>query len=123
VGVDQLVGVRNHARYRCAEFQTFERFVLEWLPAQNPADLDPIFRPQTDFLARQDGAIAFDHLGRQESLDQTAEWIGRTVGRAISFPRRNASVHGDYREYYSDRSRRAVDAHYSADVEALDYAF
>jgi hypothetical protein len=38
-------------------------------------------------------------------------------------PRKNISQHAHYSTYYTDLTRRAVEEHYAADIEAFGYTF
>jgi len=122
-GLDGRVFVNNPDHYQVAEAATFERFVLEWLPARNPGKLDPLFRKQCGFLEDEAGAIAFDHVGRVEDLAKTEQWLSSHLQREIRLPRFNQSRHPPYSECYSPEMRRVVEAIYAEDIERLDYRF
>lgn len=122
-GLDGSVDVRQPSTYRSADFTDFTRFVREWLPGQDYAGLDPIFRCQADFVTDGTGAAKLDHLGRVERLDETADWIGEVTGTRPTIGRRNASDHGDYRGYYDAALRDAVGAFYARDIALFRFEF
>ncbi len=122
-GHDARIYVENRHLYRVPEFRTFERFVLDWLPAQDPRKLDPLFRPQTHFLLDDAASLPYDHIGRLEQLSATEGWLNRQLGKSIQFPHYNRSVHGQYRECYSTEMRDKIGQIYAEDIAHLGYAF
>ncbi len=86
-------------------------------------------RPQHEFI--------FDHARRQQ-----VEFIGRferfnedfktlcsnlqicaETQASCVLPHKNASVHGPYRDYYDDHTRRLVAKRYGEDIEDFRYTF
>ena len=81
-----------------------------------------LVRPQWDMLVDAQGALAMDFVGRYECLDQSMRDVCRHLGiPATTLPRRNASEHGDYRQYYDDELLRIVTDFYRRDFDGLDY--
>ena len=72
--------IQDPDRYDCAEFATFERFVLDWLPGRELEHEDPVFRPQSHFLLDRGGAIGVTHLGQIERPDSYLPFIEETIG-------------------------------------------
>ncbi len=122
-GRDGLVKVRNGGTYQFQRFENFEHFVNDWLAPRNPSRLDPIFRPQTDFLLDEAGAMPFDHIGKFEELAATEVWLRATLPRTRNLAHLNASERIDYRKYYTPQLRDLVARIYARDVELLGYDF
>lgn len=61
-----------HPDYALPEFENFERFAIEWLPARNIETLDYVFRSQSGFIEGSDGTLLVEDLVTLPTLD--AEW-------------------------------------------------
>jgi len=67
---------------------------------------------------------SLDYIGRFENLQNDFRHACRVVGLLKSdLPHRNASTHQHYSHYYSQSTRDAVAAAYSADIELFEYTF
>lgn len=83
------------------------------------------FRPQSYWinLPGKD-AHAMDFLGRFERLDEDMREIAERLSLDIGPPKRTrASAHGDYRDAYSQKTRRVVEDIYAGDIAAFGYEF
>lgn len=119
------IKVRIHCpeQYADPAFADFDRFVLEWLPAQNRADIDSVFQDQSAYVLDRNGVAAFDHVGRFDDLHETEAWVSEVIGRPVRFGRGNASRHADYRTYYRPETIDAVAAYYRRDIDLFDFSF
>lgn len=122
-GHDGRVFVNNPEHYQVPEAETFERFVLEWLPARKPERLDPLFRRQCSFIENAAGEIDFAHVGRLEDMAATERWLTDQLGREVRLPQYNQSRHPPYAECYTPAMRKLVDDIYGEDIERLQYRF
>jgi hypothetical protein len=105
-----------------AGFDCFDDFVTGWLtPAR--AQRQQHLVPQCRYLAGRDGRIGVDCVGRFENLAEDFGRIARRLGISAGLAELNRSRHDDYRDYYSERSRRIVGEVYGEDVRALGYEF
>lgn len=120
---DNAVTVRGAEQYCIPAFETFERFVLDWLEPRDLGRLDPIFQRQARFLRGTDQHLHYDHLGRFEALGETEAWLSQTLERNIVFPRTNGASPGEYRAHYTPALRDAIARIYAPDVELLGYDF
>lgn len=124
VGGDYQGAVRHPHLYRIPQFDTFERFVEEWLPGREPSRLDRALQPQCLYVCDADGKIILDHLGRFENLEPTIAFLRKTVGDFGPIGRSNRSgASTDYRSLYTPRLVDAVASIYSDDVRYLGYTF
>jgi len=75
-------------------------------------------RPMTDWLP--EGVM--DFIGHVESLEDF-EALGEHLGIEGEFPVLNTSSHGEYRKYYTEKTREIVAELYASDVQRFDYQF
>lgn len=124
MGGHVTAGIRNAAQYQIPEFDSFERFVKEWLPRQNLEKTDGVFRLQTSYILNLQGDLLVDHVGRLEDLAPTLLWLKNNIPTPISIPRSNLSgepVH--YRELYSHDTAEIVKHLYQKDISFFNYQF
>jgi hypothetical protein len=117
------VRILNGQRYQIPEFETFERFVNDWLLARDLQRLDGVFRPQACFVRNAKGGLPLDFLGRFENLDLTEAWLADVTGSQIRLPHFNAASSVDYRSCYTPRLKNLVGDLYGDDVAAFGYDF
>lgn len=117
------IRIRGEGQYRVAEFETFERFVREWLDGRDLHGLDGVFRPQVNYVQDATGATPLDFLGRFEQLDLAAAWLAEKTDRPFDLPRLNASERGAYRQHYAGNLANLVGDIYAADIGAFGYDF
>lgn len=119
---DRLVSDYNHARsrpesgrHRRIAQRSFEEFLTG---EARRAD-----SRQVPLLLNQRGEIGVDFLGRFEQFSAHAQHVLSQLGIEAELPHQNAHPHGDYRQFYDDRSRAFVGEHWREDVERLGYDF
>lgn len=124
-GVGGIVaGMQNPQQYRVPEFESFDRFVHEWLAPREVITLDGVFKPQHWFLYSPEGELLVNHLGKLENLEPTYAFIEHSIGQAIDLPRSNQSGERiDYRQVYTPETRAIVESIYRQDVETFGYDF
>lgn len=119
------MGIKKPSQYHIKEFESFERFVLEWFCYQNPYDLDYVFQPQHKFVFGPDEELLVDWLGCIENIDVTLSKVKERTGRPVTLEVKNST--GDqsrYEDFYT--SQRMVDIvaeQYRKDLELLNYSF
>ncbi|OJS99855.1 hypothetical protein BEE62_06990 [Marinobacter nauticus] len=121
------MGVHKPNQYRIPEFESFERFVCEWLPQQQIEKLDYIFRPQWMFVCDGQGEVMVDHLGRIEEMNATAGILADKLGQKISIKNENStrsSRQSDFREAYTRPEMiDIVRSVYGRDIDLFKYSF
>ena len=97
----------------------FAAFVLE-----GTKKIPRIGRPQLRTLTTPSGRQV-DFIGRTEHFDRDLAIAREHLGLPPIdvAPRRNASMHGHYSEYYDDRTRARVAELFADDIEAFGYTF
>lgn len=124
IGGELQAGVWRPQQYRVAEFESFERFVREWLPARKVEKLDAIFRPQSHFVCDSAGLVLVDHLGSLDDLEPTFEFLRKQIGKVPPIGSSNRSGERiDYRNLYTPELVDIVGRFYASDVEAFGYDF
>lgn len=116
--------IRSPARYQTPEFESFERFVLEWLPSRDLNREDYVFRPQSQFVLNKWDEIGVSNLGRIEEPDSYLPYLEDTLGRQIEIRHLNRTADPfRYREAYTLEMRATLAGCYSVDLERFNYDF
>ena len=124
VGESYRAGMWRPHLYRGPEFESFERFVREWLAPRDVTKLDGVFQPQSLFLCDRNRKLLVDHAGRLEDLGPTYAFIERHVGAIAPLARANRSGDAvDYRDHYSPALAKLVGDIYRDDIERFGYDF
>ena len=83
-----------------------------------------IVKPQYLQLIDAQGEIAMDYVGRYEHLQLSVDEIcNRLQIKAVPLEIRNASAHKQYREYYDDELKSAVEMVYREDLKQFNYSY
>lgn len=125
-GQTDSMGVQNPGQYQIPVFDSFERFVNEWLPAQDLLKTDFIFQPQSHFACDANGEIMVDFVGKVESLNKDMQVVSERLGRNISVGKSNSTrlAGMDYRSAFtSNEMIDAISMLYRDDVDKFDYHF
>lgn len=124
-GQGPIAAITSPHLYQVPEFDSFDRFVTEWLPRQRIERLDEVFQPQSQFVFDAAGKPLVDHIGRVERLGETHLWVQQRLGRPVPpFARLNTSGDKlDYRELYNDETKAIVAEIYRDDIEHFGYSF
>ena len=100
------------------EHADFDEFVLL------TAELDHAhLRPQIDYLTDREGTLLVDSIVRWETLKLDFAGICSRLGVDCTLPTENVSQRGDYRDYYSETSKKLIGERYRGDIEAFGYMF
>ena len=83
-----------------------------------------LVKPQYLQLIDAQGEIAMDYVGRYEHLQLSVDEIcNRLQIKAVPLEIRNASAHKQYREYYDDELKSAVEMLYREDLKQFNYSY
>ncbi len=86
-------------------------------------DKPKMFMPQLDWITDHDGKILVDEIIRFEQLETGFNQVAEKIGKKARLPHIKKTQRGDYREYYSQEAREAVEQHFQKDIEAFGYRF
>jgi hypothetical protein len=126
IGKTKSMGMHKPNQYRIPEFESFERFVCEWLPKQNIEELDFVFRPQTMFVCDCTGQVMVDFIGRVEAMGETVSVLTAKLGKKIVINTENSTGNPkkSYRgEYVSAEMVDVVRSIYRQDIDLFGYGF
>ncbi|MBT0668336.1 sulfotransferase family 2 domain-containing protein [Novosphingobium profundi] len=122
-GGNVKVGMHRPGQYTSPDFVDFDRFVLEWLPAQDWTAIDGVFEEQAAYVLDDKGQLALDHVGDLGRMNATEAWVSEAIGKEVRFGKGNSSSHADYRSYYRPETIDAVASHYRRDIALFDFTF
>ena len=126
MGNTETMGIHKPQQYKIAELETFEKFVMDWLPKQDLRKADFVFQPQYWFVCDKREDIIVDFLGKTENINSDLSKISKKINKEIVVRRENStSSHGlDYRKAYkSSKMVDAVHSIYKKDVDKFGYEF
>ena len=117
--------MRNPSQYQIPEFESFERFVIEWLLCRDITQLDRIFQPQYQFVTDDNGKSVVDFVGNFESINADIAIVEKRLGRAIALPRVNVTskTPGYVSAYKSQELIDLVAQIYQKDIHMFNYEF
>jgi len=107
---------------------SFETFCKHHLYASDTCHFPTLHRNQLDWLCDEDGRCLMDYTYRLEDFNAAiGEIAARTDGRVqLEMRRENVrrdTAAGDYRQYYSDETRKIVAARFEKDIDYFKYTF
>jgi hypothetical protein len=125
VGKTNSMGIYRPEQYQIPEFESFERFLFEWLAKQNMQKIDFVFQRQSKFLVSKHGHLLTDYVGKVESLVTDIKNVESRLDKTLNVGRENTtSVYSDYRSYYiNDDMIELVRSLYGEDANRFNYDF
>jgi len=81
------------------------------------------FQPQVEWLKDDEGIIAIDFVARFETLHTDFEQIRTAIGNKTYLSHLNASNRKNYKEYYTNETRKIVGRWCHEDIEIFGYTF
>lgn len=117
-------GVWRPEQYQTDAFDSFERFVREWLCTRDIRKLDYVFQPQSLFVCDEHENIIVRHLCRFENLAEAHRVLEIFVPDLPPLGRSNRSgTRVDYRKFYTPELAKLVGRIYEDDARNLGYRF
>jgi len=84
----------------------------------------PTGKCQTDWIFSDTGELLVDFIGKTENYDLDVSKLIQLLGiSSVKSLKKNATVHKNYREYYSDISQSVVEKKYSKTLKLFGYDF
>lgn len=125
MGRTESMGVRNAEQYKIPEFDSFEKFVTQWLPNQKLEELDFIFQPQYYFLYDDKDELLVDFTGKLEYLDEDIKQLETKLNRQLNISHENKTSGGkNYRDdYRTPEMIQIIRNIYEKDIELFGYEF
>jgi hypothetical protein len=115
---------KRWAEKNLSQYDTFDAFARAGLHRRNIRRALH-FRPQAEFICVRPNRPGLDFIGYYENLPADFAFISRQLGihATLAEANRNASREKDYRQYYTEESRKMVADFYAADLRILGYDF
>lgn len=115
---------KQWAEKNLAAYDTFDAFARQGLHRGNIRRALH-FRPQSEFICVRKNRPGLDFFGYYENLQADFSFISRKLGinATLAEANRNASREKDYRQYYTEASRKIVADFYADDLRILGYDF
>lgn len=126
IGRTESMGINKPEQYRIPEFDTFERFVHEWLPSQDLSKADFVFQPQSFFVTDTNGKVILDFLGKLEERERGISHVEEAIKRKLNLPEMNRTKTKDTLSeslYTSDDMINIVADIYAQDIQLFGYKF
>ena len=83
-----------------------------------------LVKPQFLQLSDAQGNIAMDYVGRYETLQNSVDEICLSLKvESSQLQKRNTSEHQQYREYYDEELKSAVEIVYAEDLRRFNYSY
>ncbi len=115
---------KQWAEKNLSAYDTFDAFARQGLSKRNIRRALH-FRPQSEFICVRKNRPGLDFIGYYENLPADFAFIGRKLGinATLAEANRNVSRAKDYRQYYTEASRKIVAEFYADDLRILGYDF
>lgn len=104
-------------RYRSSQFDSFDVFACEWLPQQDPAHVDGVFRSQSHYVVI-DGRVAVQELFHFTDLAGLAVRLSDLAQREIVLGRQDVTA-GAPVTSISAAARASIRHYYRADYDVI----
>lgn len=123
-GRTESMGVREPEQYQVPAFESFERFVHEWLAVRDVETLDFIFQPQYRFVCGADGKPMTDFVGKVETIASDMRLVEERLRRPVPLRHANRTADsGSYAEHYDRNMIDVVAKIYARDIATFQYDF
>ncbi|MCW9706770.1 sulfotransferase family 2 domain-containing protein [Fodinibius salsisoli] len=114
--------VRQEDYFKRKEFDSFESFILDWLPNQDLASTNLLFRPQYKFICDDKDNILVDYVGRLEELDIVRGILKKRLSKKISIGKKNTTDKvKSTQESLTPEIRETIFRLYQKDFEMFGY--
>ena len=105
-----------HHQYKLIKsMRNFDEY-LEWRVREDK-------KLQKDFVTDHDGRFLVDFVGNYENLVEDFDYVCKSLNIGASLPHLKTSMHGNYKRYYSDKTKRLIEEHFKEDIDLFRYRF
>ena len=125
IGKTQTMGMSNPEKYQVPEFDTFERFLFDWLSTKNLEKEDFVFQPQYRYVLDENMKVMVDFIGKVETLEHDIKVVEEKLSKEILLKHINrTSENLDFRKaYINPEMVDLVSRLYAEDIKLFDYEF
>ncbi len=117
---------KGWAQKNLSNYKDFESFVKEGLMRKSIFSWK-LFNPQYKYICSEDGMPMVDFIGYFEDLDNDFSYVQKKLGIASSSKlvqfNRSKKKGKDYKEYYTEETKKIVEHIYREDIQILGYSF
>jgi len=111
-----------------SEHISFATFCTRHLYASDTCVFPTLHRNQLDWLCDEDGQCLLDYVYRLEDFSRAIADIAERTGGRVQLGMKRENVRRDiaardYRQYYSDETRKIVAARFEKDIDYFKYTF
>jgi hypothetical protein len=111
-----LLNTERHRDHRTVvRMRSFEEF-LDWEIRRSKMS-------QHSYITDAQGGLIVDFVGHYEKLHKDFATVCSALKLTAELPHDNASMHTDYRTYYSPQTRELVSRRFKRDIELFGYDF
>ncbi len=106
-----------------SKYDSFEDFIVSGGLEKAIQDKAEHFIPQSEFIYDENDNLLCDFVGKLENVNEVELFLCETLGREISFSKKNVVNHRDVniKEIYSQRMLSTVNRLYEKDFKLLGY--
>lgn len=124
-GGTDAMGMSNPEKYQVPEFETFERFLFDWLSSRNLENEDFVFQPQCNYVLNENMKVMVDFIGKVENFEHDIKIVEKTLSRDILLKHINrTSKTFDFRKSYTNPAMvDLVSRLYAEDINLFNYDF
>ena len=125
IGKTQTMGMSNPEKYQVPEFDTFERFLFDWLSTKNLEKEDFVFQPQYRYVLDENMKVMVDFIGKVETLEHDIKVVEEKLSKEILLKHINrTSENLDFRKaYINSEMVDLVSRLYAEDIKLFNYEF
>lgn len=104
------------------KYDSFNDFILHGLQTEEVLTFMH-FVPQIDFLKDRNGHVNINFVGKFENVDLDFKTVCSVLNKTFKLQKINASKPENYRDVYSEQTRKKVAEVYADDIKTFNYEF
>jgi len=113
-----------NSTFQSEVFDSFERFVLEWLINADLSKEDVVFEPQYKYICDENNNVIVDHVEKVENMKNGILFLQDKLKIKINIANLNQSTRKkDFRCYYNEETKKVIAEIYKKDIELFNYSF
>jgi len=107
----------THGRHaRVKKLDGFRQFIQMQIPRKDAY--------QSNMMCDRKGKLLMDFVGKLENLQDDWKTVCERIGLPYeALPRKNATQHRHFQDYYDEKSRQLVARHWAREIEMFGYTF
>jgi len=102
---------------------SFDDFVEEMINPRSWVQELHLLKGQKAFFLDGKGVFVAGFVGRFERLGEDLKKVGKMIGVDVELGHLNSSQHGEFREFYTEKTREIVGSVFSEDITFFGYDY